>query len=363
MEGHLDRVGQLKSSPVAYAKRAEQEKLSASHAALRQQLHGVEERTATLRQRCTAAGARATSVLNAFMVKRENYRARMRLGMSEPNLALDECRRLAVFPVALVANGVVNVENVSHCRMNADGSVILPDGQTVYPDALTKAEANAKETKAAAELARLRRDQEQLQDELSQLRSAQTSGSRPIFVTNEVQTVIEKPVPAPAPPPVTNKVIQIVTNIQKVLVRVTNTVFVEKTVPALTPSPVTKRQVEQSNNKTATVPPAASKHVRGRPSGRPTVSVWVMGVAGTVVMAALILAWRWRRKASELQLDLPLEDAPVSRRLSPWRGACRPLKQTLEQRLLPARALRMPGAGDEGERPQKSVEPGLGFVV
>jgi hypothetical protein len=342
LDGYLDRVGQLKGS-LAYSKTEEQKRLAASHTTLRQQVRTVQERAAGLRDRCKSASTASSAVLQAFLVKRENFRTRMRLGLSEPNVALDECRRLAAFPLALVANGVINGENVSRCRLNPDGSVALPDGQTIYPDGFPTGETSAAREKTAAELAQMRQEQERLHEELSRLRSAKET-TPTIVVTNELRTIVERPVPTPAPPPVTNTVVRVVTNIHRVLVPVTNTVVVEKPVPTPAPPPVTntvlrvvtnvqevpvpvtkavvaekvlpapavaqatKPQTGQQTKTMVSAPAVPKSGADARTRAIRMPQGWGFALAGVLLVPVLILGWWWfRRTASDPALETLLE--------------------------------------------------------
>lgn len=168
LQGQPDRIAQLKSAALSYARAEEQRKLTQENRALRQQLQNAQERVAMLRLRCTTTNEQDTMLLQVFLAKRASFRIRARAGDTDPTAVLEECRRLAS----------VN--------------------------------------KTEADLARLR---QQVDVELAQLRRARESNNSTvlsppatIIVTNVVRTVIEKLVPTPAPPPVTNKVLQYVTN-------------------------------------------------------------------------------------------------------------------------------------------------------
>jgi hypothetical protein len=212
LQGEPDRIVQLKSSPFAYAKGEEQRRLTAGYDALRQQLQNAQERAATLQRRCIT-NVQDTSTLQVFLAKRESFRARARAGDNDPATVLEECRRLAA----------VN--------------------------------------KTEVDLASLRR---QVDMEVAQLRRARETTSAPIptapvtiVVTNEIRTVIEKPVPAPAPPPVTN--IHFITNVERILVPITNLVQVTNapSQAAAVPAPAPAAHSPMPTNTIAATHPAS----------------------------------------------------------------------------------------------------------
>ncbi len=284
LEGHSGRVGQLKGS-LAYSKAEEQNRLGTSHTALRQQVGTAQERAARLRDRCKSASIPSAVVLQVFLVKRENFRTRMRLGMSEPNLALDECRRLAVFPLALVAAGLVNGDNATGCRLRPDGSVVLPDGQTVYPDASTEASTRAREEKAGVDLARMRAEKEQLQGEVLRLRGAR-EGPRAVVDTGEPRTTNTE-VPG-----------------------VTNVVGGGKPVPAPVPAvaPAIEPQAGRQLNPVVNAPPVPRSGANAPTRAISVPRAWGFALACVLLVPALILVWWWfRRTASDPALEALLE--------------------------------------------------------
>lgn len=198
MEGELDRIAQLESRPFTYSKTDEQVKMSAECANLRDQIQNDSARAATLSQHCIQG--QTSSALKVYIAKRESYRNRIRNGLSESNIALDECRQLAVFPLALVANGLVNVENMTHCRVATDGTVTLPNGQVLRADGQPKTESTAAQHVGTDELAALKKQSSDLQNQMSRLQEDAKHSPRPlpvtntlvIIVTNEVRTVVEK---------------------------------------------------------------------------------------------------------------------------------------------------------------------------
>ena len=99
-------------------------------------------------------------------------------------------------------------------------------------------------------------------DELAGLRRARERTNPPvtIIVTNEVRTIVEKPVPAPAPPPI----VHVVTNVQRVFVDrpVTNVqiqrVFITNTPPAAITGKQNAQPIANTNVSQAQVPAMAS---------------------------------------------------------------------------------------------------------
>ena len=198
LEGELDRIAQLESRPFTYSKTDEQVKMLAGCANLRDRIQNDLARAATLSQHCIQG--RTSSALKVYIAKRESYRNRIRNGFLESNIALDECRQLAVFPLALVANGLVNFENMSRCRVATDGTVTLPNGQVLRADDQPKTESTAGQRVGADELAALKKQSSELQSQMSRLQEDAKHSPRPlpvtntlvIIVTNEVRTVVEK---------------------------------------------------------------------------------------------------------------------------------------------------------------------------
>ncbi len=243
LEGHLERIGQLRSSPLAYSRSEEQQKLSTAHSALRQQLQNALERAATLRQRCSATNLQTPTALQVFLVKRETHRNRIRNGVTEPTTVLQDCRRLAAFPLPLVAASLVNEENCARATVHADGTVTLPNGQTVFPDGRAKAEASPNKDTTAGDIARLKREAQDLQEQVARLRRAQEDPKRAsppltvvtnvVVLTNEIRTVIEKLLTAPAPPPV------YITNVLRIPAVASNSTVVKELLPIRTPSRTT----------------------------------------------------------------------------------------------------------------------------
>lgn len=185
IEGHADRISSLKSSPFAYVRSDEQRKLSASYSLVLQQVRDAQERITTLHKLCGATNAQAAA-LNIYLVKRQDYRSRIREGFSEGSVVLNELRQLSAFPFALVRSGIVTSENVALCHLNTDGSVQLPAGETVLPDGKAKPNADGQA------LAQLKQDTQELRQRMEELRRTQTSASRPVPapVTNVTVVVV-----------------------------------------------------------------------------------------------------------------------------------------------------------------------------
>ncbi len=181
LEGHTERIGQLKSA-FGYVRADEQRKLTTAYTGLRQQLQTLQLDASKLAERCSTA-TNATTVVSVFRAKQPDYRNLIRAGLSDVKIVLDECNR----QVAKVSEEA-------------------------------RKEPKSTETgKTAAEFAQVKREQAQLQEQLATLRRAQEeAASRPpvaariIVVTNQVEKLV--PVPAPAPPPevryVTNTVVR-----------------------------------------------------------------------------------------------------------------------------------------------------------
>lgn len=185
LEGHADRISSLKSSPFAYVRSDEQRKLSANYSSVLQQIRDAQERITTLHKLCGVTNAQAAA-LNIYLVKRQDYRSRIREGFSEGSVVLNELRQLSAFPFALVRSGIVTSENVALCHLNSDGSVRLPTGETVLPD------GKAKSSTDDQALVQLKQDTQELRQRMEELRRAQTVAARPV------------------PPPVTNVTVVVV---------------------------------------------------------------------------------------------------------------------------------------------------------
>lgn len=185
LEGHADRISSLKSSPFAYVRSDEQRKLSANYASVLQQVRDAQEHITTLHKLCGATNAQ-TAALNIYLVKRQDYRSRIREGFSEGSVVLIELRQLSAFPFALVRSGIVTSENVALCHLNSDGSVQLPTGETVLPD------GKAKQNTDGQALAQLKQDTQELRQRMEELRRTQTAATRPVPapVTNVTVVVV-----------------------------------------------------------------------------------------------------------------------------------------------------------------------------
>lgn len=173
LEGHAERIGSLKSSPFAYVRSDEQRKLSASYSSVIQQIRDDQEHITTLHKLCGATNVQAAA-LNIFLVKRQDYRNRIRQGLADGSVVLNELRQLSAFPFALVRSGIVTTENVALCRLNSDGSVQLPTGETVLPDGKTKSKTDDQA------LAQLKRDTQELRLRMEELRRTQTADTKPV---------------------------------------------------------------------------------------------------------------------------------------------------------------------------------------
>ncbi|MDX1952174.1 MAG: hypothetical protein SFY81_08305 [Verrucomicrobiota bacterium] len=245
LEGEADRISQLKSS-LGYIRGEEQRKLNAVYAILRKQLQTAELRVASLNKQFNTR-ATTSNIVQVFQSKQGEYRNLIRAGLTDVKTVLDDCTRQLAQVKA------------------------VPQMEPSSPDV----------GKTAAEVARLTREQGELQTQLTALRSAQEAERRKpavqppvtLIVTNEVVRTIEKPMPAPAPivitniveksvpittrTVVTNKVIEYVTNVQKV--------FVDR--PILSLSNSAPLQVAQANlpgrtfQTNAATPYVASKKV------------------------------------------------------------------------------------------------------
>jgi hypothetical protein len=168
IQGHQDRIAQLKSAPFSYVKSEEQGKLNTAYIALHEQLQNAQERAAMLRQSCTSTNKNETAALQVFMAKRESFRERVRAGNVDPTGVLEECRRLA---------------------------------------AVNKTEADLARLKQQvdADMAQLRRAKED-----TDRRPQSTPAPVILIVTNEIRTVVEKPLL------LTNEIIKFVTNTERV---------------------------------------------------------------------------------------------------------------------------------------------------
>jgi hypothetical protein len=172
LEGQADRIGSLKSSPFAYVRSEEQRKLSVSYSSVLQQVRDAQERITILHKLCGATNTQVAA-LNIYLVKRQDYRSRIRQGLAEGSVVLNELRQLSAFPFALVRSGIVTAENVALCRLNADGSVQLPTGATVLPDGKTKSKTDDQA------LAQLKKDTQELRLRMEEMRRTQTADTKP----------------------------------------------------------------------------------------------------------------------------------------------------------------------------------------
>jgi hypothetical protein len=150
-----------------------------------QQIRDAQEHITTLHKLCGSTNAQAAA-LNIYLVKRQDYRSRIREGFSEGSVVLNELRQLSAFPFALVRSGIVTSENVALCHLNSDGSVQLPTGETVLPD------GKAKPNTDGQALAQLKQDTQELRQRMEELRRTQTAAARPVpaSVTNVTLVVV-----------------------------------------------------------------------------------------------------------------------------------------------------------------------------
>lgn len=186
LEGEPDRIQQLKSS-LGYTRTEEQKRLNAIYADLRQQLQIVQLDATKLSERCKSASSVKT-VLHVFLEKQTDYRNLVRAGLADVKTVLAECNR------PLIQNG------------NAAKPAPKPEAD----DATT------------TELARMQKEQADLQGQFAQLKREQNEAAQRfaapqiVVITNEVRTEKLVPVPTPAPPPeiryVTNTILATETN-------------------------------------------------------------------------------------------------------------------------------------------------------
>lgn len=185
LEGHADRIGSLRSAAFTYVRSDEQRKLSASYSSVLQQVRDAQERITMLHKICGATNTQAAA-LNIYLVKRQDYRSRIRQGLAEGSVVLNELRQLSAFPFALVRSGIVTVENVSLCHLNPDGSVQLPAGETVLPDGRSKPNPDEQA------LAQLKKDTQRLRTRMEEMRRTQSAATKTAqpAVTNVTVVVV-----------------------------------------------------------------------------------------------------------------------------------------------------------------------------
>jgi hypothetical protein len=176
LEGQADRISQLKSS-FGYVRTDEQRKYTSAYTGLRRELQ-TGELSALAMCKQFNAGTNGPTILQIFQTKQGDYRNLIRAGLTDVKTVLDDCSR----QLAQVKAG--------------------PPMEPKSPDA----------GKTAVEVARLTREQGELQTQLTALRHAQEMERRKpavqppvtLIVTNEIVRTIEKSIPAPAPIVITN---------------------------------------------------------------------------------------------------------------------------------------------------------------
>lgn len=260
LESHLDRVAQLKSSPLAYIKADEQRKLKNSYDVLLQQLETALEKAMALRQRCVSTNDQDTAVLVIFLTKREDFRNRARTGSTDPVAVLEECRRLAAVRK-------------------------------------TESEFALLKRKVDIEFLQLRQKREQ----------TNVAPAMPIPQIVVVTNIVEKRIPIPTRTVITNKVIEYVTNVQKIFVDrpilpLSNSVSVQIAQtnpprPVIQTNATTSLASEKGGTNSVAVgihnersSPPVEPHIKV-PSAPSGISVKLaIGVLGVILIAAIVTA-------------------------------------------------------------------------
>ncbi len=194
--GHLDRVAAIKGAVFTYSKSEEIKRLTAGHQVLARQLDSTKVHANQLRERCATTPDGAPLLL-VFLSRRESYREKIRVGLVEPEVVIDECRRLAAFPLSVVRQGLVTLDNAANTRMNTNGTVTLSNGQIVTAEGLPWIPEPTVADKASEEHEKVKAAKLVLEAKVSAL---------------EAEESARKAAPAPAPRIVTNTVIIVVTN-------------------------------------------------------------------------------------------------------------------------------------------------------
>lgn len=166
--GYDDRIAALKGSLVVYSRSDEQRKLQGGKKVLDERIKSVRDHASSLQKTATDLNAREANIIAVYLVLSDSYKRRLREGLAEWSVVLNECRQLAGFPLALIRSGVVNVDNVTRCKIGEDDSVILPNGVAVMPD------GSLKRTETQVKLTALEQEAEKLRRELEEVRTRQT---------------------------------------------------------------------------------------------------------------------------------------------------------------------------------------------
>ncbi len=254
LEGEPDRIARLKWS-FGYVRAQERQEFNAVYAELSQRLQTEEIRAATLCQHCNAA-TKALTVLREYQANQDHFRSLARAGLSDPQAVLDECSR-KLTQEAQATNAQPKVE---------DGG------------------------KTAAELARVQRQQAELQAQMADFRRSQQlkplapapSPPRTIFVTNEIVRTIEKPVPTPVFLTKTNTERVFVTNtvVAAASQRPNSVSTAENASPPIPSVAVVGHAATSSNGYAPNTPAVRSENVITR----------MIPIVGTVALTALICA-------------------------------------------------------------------------
>lgn len=192
LRGHTDRVKDLKPSALRYIASEEKRRLGESFNVLNERLITCQSHASTLHQRLIKVNEKEALPLQLYLAQRSRYTQRIQLeDLVDAKAVLGEVNQLARFGLPVVRAGLVTSENVTACRLNDNGNITLPNGLVVSADG-----------KAVPITA---------------------------VVTNTVTNVVR--ITTPAPPPVTNKVVEYITNTQQVVVHRTNVVVVVSNSP------------------------------------------------------------------------------------------------------------------------------------
>lgn len=180
LAGYDDRIQALKGAVLSYSRSEEQAKLRGGFKVVNERMRGVRDTASDIQKRATELNAKEANIIQVYLVLADTYRRRIREGLTEWTVVLNETRQLSGFPLGLIRSGVVNVDNVARCRIGDDESVVLPNGVSVMPD------GSLKLTETQVKLSNLEVEAEKLRRELDDVRKQQTQ------VVSRVQTPIIK---------------------------------------------------------------------------------------------------------------------------------------------------------------------------
>lgn len=169
LSGYDDRVQALKASVLSYLRSDEQKKLRGGMKMLNERMREVRDSASDNQKRASELNTKEANMIQVYLVLADSYRRRIREGLNDWVVVQNETRQLSGFPLPLIRSGVVNIDNVTRCRIGEDDSVILPNGVAVMPDgSLKRTETQVKLTELEAEAQKLRRELDDVRKQQTQ---------------------------------------------------------------------------------------------------------------------------------------------------------------------------------------------------